>query len=177
MQPRSGLEYHDELIDAVQRVFAHVLGLEAERPGTVTVDEEALQQFVFEVLGAPGSAVRPPLLVRSPGLAVRPDDPEDLVHAYLMAGRLVLERASISGRPSPLMSHVDMVCSAWASDHLQSAREVVSLRAAEQVAVCAQCVSVHEHHGRPSSCPTCGSLLIVRPLREAGDRVAVDSAA
>jgi predicted RNA-binding Zn-ribbon protein involved in translation (DUF1610 family) len=163
---RSAIEYHDELVDAVRRVFLHVLGLDGERPGAIAVDEDALQQFVLEVLGAPGSVRRPPLLVRTSGTAVRPDDAEDLVHAYLMAGRLVLERSALNGRPAPTHAHVDTTCSAWAADHLQAAAEVVSIQSASQVAVCAACIAVYEHHGAPAACPACGTLLIVRPLRE-----------
>jgi hypothetical protein len=173
-RPRSAIEYHDELTAAVKRVFLHVLGLDGERPGAIAIDEDALQQFVLEVLGAPGSALRPPLLVRTGGIAVRPDDAEDLIHAYQMAGRLVLERSALNGRPAPTFAHVDTTCSGWAADHLQAASVVVSIHSPEQVAVCAACVAVYEHHGAPAACPTCGTLLIVRPLRDAGDRAALD---
>jgi hypothetical protein len=153
------------VVESVRRVFLNALGLDAARASPLVVDELGLEWFTRDLLGTAMLPTRPPLLTTAEGAPVAPRDPEDLIRAYVLSGRLVVAAAASAG-DSRALTDVDRVCSIWAADHLQAASGAASPAGEELVAVCPACIMVYGYEGGRAACPACGTDLVLKPVRE-----------
>jgi DNA-directed RNA polymerase subunit RPC12/RpoP len=164
-----------QLAQEIERLFLHVLGLEESGRHAGFADPSALDLFIGELFGDADPVERPALVVDAQGIPVGAADPEDIVRAYAVSGRLAVRAGSAAGGGLVSPSHLDTVCAQWAADHLGSASPGVVTRATELVSICPSCIQVYAYHSRATACPACGSRFVVKPLQERRESPQLDA--